>query len=98
VNRYHSRLPPCWALCIGYAIRVEAGTARRAPKSWRQLNLEWLWRLAGDPRRLCKRYAFGAVNFLTAVIRDISRGGRRATPAVILEESRAASVDAVSHH
>jgi N-acetylglucosaminyldiphosphoundecaprenol N-acetyl-beta-D-mannosaminyltransferase len=98
VNRHHSRLPPCWALCIGYAIRIEAGTARRAPKLWRQLNLEWLWRLAGDPRRLCKRYAFGAVNFLTAVIRDISRGGRRATPVAILEGSQANSIDAVSHH
>ncbi len=43
-------------LCIGAGLEFLAGAARRAPH-WMQLaGLEWLHRLAGDPRRLARRY------------------------------------------
>jgi N-acetylglucosaminyldiphosphoundecaprenol N-acetyl-beta-D-mannosaminyltransferase len=44
------------ALCIGAALEFCAGTARRAPPCMRRLGLEWLHRLAQDPRRLAPRY------------------------------------------
>jgi exopolysaccharide biosynthesis WecB/TagA/CpsF family protein len=36
----------------------------RAPKLWRRLRLEWLFRLRQEPRRLCRRYTVGGVLFL----------------------------------
>lgn len=43
-------------LCVGAAIDFTAGTRKRAP-SWMQgAGLEWLYRLAQEPRRLSRRY------------------------------------------
>ena len=40
-------------LCgLGGSIDVFAGTVARAPKFWRDHNLEWFYRLCKDPRRL----------------------------------------------
>lgn len=39
-----------------------SGSIKRAPKFMRMLNLEWLYRLYKEPRRLFKRYIIG--NFL----------------------------------
>ena len=36
---------------LGGAMDVFAGVAERAPESWRRMNLEWLYRLKGDPSR-----------------------------------------------
>ena len=36
----------------------------RAPKLWRRLRLEWLFRLTQEPRRLWRRYTVGGVLFL----------------------------------
>lgn len=44
------------ALCYGAAIDFLIGTQRRAPRIVQRLGLEWLWRLAGNPRRLARRY------------------------------------------
>jgi N-acetylglucosaminyldiphosphoundecaprenol N-acetyl-beta-D-mannosaminyltransferase len=37
---------------VGGAFDMWAGSKRRAPRAFRTLGLEWLWRLALDPRRL----------------------------------------------
>ncbi|PKM72243.1 MAG: glycosyltransferase [Firmicutes bacterium HGW-Firmicutes-16] len=37
---------------LGGSMDVFACVAERAPESWRKLNLEWLYRLKEDPRRL----------------------------------------------
>ncbi len=37
---------------LGGSLDVFAGTAERAPESWRRLNLEWLYRLVKQPRRI----------------------------------------------
>ena len=36
---------------VGGLLDVFAGTARRAPESWRRCGLEWLYRLIREPRR-----------------------------------------------
>ena len=51
-------------LCVGAALDFISGEVERAPKSWRKANLEWAWRLLGDPRRLAARYAQCAMEFL----------------------------------
>jgi N-acetylglucosaminyldiphosphoundecaprenol N-acetyl-beta-D-mannosaminyltransferase len=37
---------------VGGAFDMWAGSRRRAPRAFRRLGLEWLWRLALEPRRL----------------------------------------------
>jgi exopolysaccharide biosynthesis WecB/TagA/CpsF family protein len=45
-----------FGLCIGASLEFLAGVRRRAPLWMQQAGLEWLHRLATDPRRLARRY------------------------------------------
>lgn len=45
-------------LCIGASLEFLTGMKKRAPVWMQTLGLEWVHRLAGDPRRLWRRYAF----------------------------------------
>jgi exopolysaccharide biosynthesis WecB/TagA/CpsF family protein len=51
------RHPAMGFLCIGAGLDFVAGAQARAPLWMRRLALEWLWRMATDPRRLAGRYA-----------------------------------------
>jgi exopolysaccharide biosynthesis WecB/TagA/CpsF family protein len=42
---------------IGGTLDTIAGTVKRAPVAWQRLNLEWLYRLLSDPRRLARQVA-----------------------------------------
>jgi exopolysaccharide biosynthesis WecB/TagA/CpsF family protein len=44
------------ALCIGASINFITGKERRAPRWMQGLGMEWIYRLASDPRRLARRY------------------------------------------
>ena len=41
---------------VGAAFDYEAGNIQRAPQWMQKHNLEWLYRLMQDPKRLFKRY------------------------------------------
>jgi exopolysaccharide biosynthesis WecB/TagA/CpsF family protein len=73
IHRYRHALPPCWALCVGQALRVELALARRAPALWQAIGMEWMWRLVHEPRRLLGRYARSLLWFPVAIWRDLSR-------------------------
>ncbi|MFZ0803674.1 MAG: WecB/TagA/CpsF family glycosyltransferase [Terriglobales bacterium] len=48
-------------LGVGAAFDLNAGTLRQAPRWMREHGLEWLFRLAAEPRRLWRRYViFGS--------------------------------------
>jgi N-acetylglucosaminyldiphosphoundecaprenol N-acetyl-beta-D-mannosaminyltransferase len=51
------------ALCVGATIDFLAGEKPRAPVWMQNCGLEWLHRLASEPRRLFRRYATDAVVF-----------------------------------
>jgi N-acetylglucosaminyldiphosphoundecaprenol N-acetyl-beta-D-mannosaminyltransferase len=72
VNSYREHLPDCWALCVGQAVRVQAGLARRAPPLLQALHLEWFYRLAKEPRRLSRRYLVSSLLFLASVWEDLT--------------------------
>ncbi|WAM16832.1 WecB/TagA/CpsF family glycosyltransferase [Rhodococcus sp. JS3073] len=57
---------PCVA--VGAAFDFAAGTAREAPKWVQDSGIEWLYRLATEPKRLWRRYLFGNVLFLRAAL------------------------------
>lgn len=55
---------------VGAAFDYLAGNIKRAPKWMQKCNLEWLYRLMQDPRRLFKRYFVTNTKFIWhAVIR-----------------------------
>jgi exopolysaccharide biosynthesis WecB/TagA/CpsF family protein len=62
---------PAVFLAVGAAFDFVAGKKRQAPL-WMQRNgLEWLFRLATEPRRLWKRYLFGNARFLRASVAEM---------------------------
>ncbi len=51
----------CGMICSGASLDFLAGAQIRAPGLFRKLGIEWMWRLATNPRRLAKRYAECAI-------------------------------------
>jgi N-acetylglucosaminyldiphosphoundecaprenol N-acetyl-beta-D-mannosaminyltransferase len=70
------------AMGVGGTFDILAGAIPRAPEWMQQMGLEWVWRLAQEPRRLWRRYLLEDLPFLAKV-------GIRA-----LRASRAAAADA----
>ncbi len=64
VHRHWEALDATVAVCCGAAIDFAAGVQIRAPAWMQQAGLEWLWRLARDPRRLWRRYLVRDAAFL----------------------------------
>lgn len=73
VHHHRATLPPCWALCVGQSFRLLLGTTRPPPAALVSLNLEWLWRIILEPRRMIARYGPSGVGFLRAAIADLRR-------------------------
>jgi len=65
-------------LTVGAAFDYEAG-AQRAPPRWTgRLGVEWLARLAGQPRRLAHRYLVEPWSLIGPALEDIGAARRRA--------------------
>lgn len=60
---------------VGAVFDFASGAKRRAPSSMQRLGLEWLHRLAAEPRRLGMRYLRTNSTFLWGAI--VTRGSRR---------------------
>lgn len=61
-------------IAVGAAFDFLAGTVVEAPKWIQDSGLEWLFRLASDPRRLWRRYLFGNATFLRVAAGTLFRG------------------------
>lgn len=70
VARLATRLPTI-NIAVGAAFDFSAGTKKVSPHWMSSLGLEWLFRLATEPRRLWKRYLIGNLVFLRAVTRHL---------------------------
>ncbi len=81
-HRERLRMP---IVCVGAAFDFHAGTLRQAPEWMQTHGLEWLFRLAIEPRRLWRRYAkhipiYVALltrQYATTVLLQRTRGKRR---------------------
>ena len=60
---------------VGGAFDILAGKTRRAPRWVRRAGLEWLYRLAQEPRRLWKRYLITNFVFVGLVVRQLLKRG-----------------------
>ena len=55
-------------MSVGGSFDVLSGYIKRAPLWMQKLNLEWLFRVANEPKRLFKRYFVGNVTFIKRVL------------------------------
>lgn len=53
---------------IGAVFDFFAGTIKRAPLWWQRNNIEWLYRLLREPRRMWRRYIIGNPVFLWNIL------------------------------
>jgi N-acetylglucosaminyldiphosphoundecaprenol N-acetyl-beta-D-mannosaminyltransferase len=60
-------------LGVGAAFDYHAGTLRRAPRWMQTIGLEWLFRLACEPRRLWRRYLVTNTLFIVGALRQFAR-------------------------
>jgi N-acetylglucosaminyldiphosphoundecaprenol N-acetyl-beta-D-mannosaminyltransferase len=63
VHRHQRAIEAKVVLCAGATIDFLAGHRRRSPVWMRRTGLEWLHRVAAEPRRLAGRYALDAWEF-----------------------------------
>ena len=65
-GRYFSSIPAL-TICVGAWIDFTAGVVPRAPDVMRRLRMEWVYRLALEPRRLMRRYLIGNPLFIARI-------------------------------
>ncbi|MGH7785381.1 MAG: WecB/TagA/CpsF family glycosyltransferase [Candidatus Binatia bacterium] len=58
------------AIGVGGALEVLAGVRQRAPRALQTLGLEWLFRLAQEPRRLSGRYLVTNSQFIYLLLKE----------------------------
>lgn len=62
------RLPYTWFLSCGISFSFVAGEITRAPAVMQRLGLEWLHRMAQEPKRLYRRYLLLGIPFLVQLM------------------------------
>jgi UDP-N-acetyl-D-mannosaminuronic acid transferase (WecB/TagA/CpsF family) len=63
-------------LCVGASLDFLAGAVRRAPLWTQRAGLEWLHRLASDPKRLARRYLLDNPPVFALLLRERMAGRR----------------------
>lgn len=69
LERNCAHLRDCLVVGVGGSFDVLSGNLARAPKWVQRLGMEWIYRLAQEPRRLWRRYLVGNVRFAARVLR-----------------------------
>lgn len=62
---------------VGGSFDVISGNIPRAPKWMQKCNLEWLFRVIQEPKRLFKRYFIGNRRFIKAIIKEKHEKGEK---------------------
>ena len=63
-----NRFPNAWFVSCGISFSLVAGEIHRAPVILQRVGLEWLHRLAQEPKRLYRRYLFQGLPFLLTLL------------------------------
>jgi N-acetylglucosaminyldiphosphoundecaprenol N-acetyl-beta-D-mannosaminyltransferase len=96
-------LPSAWFVGVGVSFSFIAGHVQRAPDWMMRAGLEWVHRLAQEPRRLAARYLvhgipFGMRLMAHALYSRVVRRGRPAPPSRLRVSEAARSQRLVFHH
>jgi len=86
IDQYANKLNASLCIGVGAALDFLAGNVKRAPKPIRKVKMEWVWRLAMEPKRMFKRYMFGNFTFL-------ARTAVKATAQTTKQEVAARTMD-----
>jgi N-acetylglucosaminyldiphosphoundecaprenol N-acetyl-beta-D-mannosaminyltransferase len=70
-------IPGATLIGVGAAFDFQTGLIQRAPRWMQESGLEWLHRLASEPRRLWRRYLLLAPQFVFLVLLETLGGGLR---------------------
>jgi len=71
------RLKPAVLIGVGASLDFVAGIQKRAPSWMSKVGLEWLFRLAQEPRRLAARYLLRDPEFGLILARQLTQGSKR---------------------
>lgn len=69
------------AIGVGGAFEVAAGLITRAPVWMQKTGLEWLYRLAKEPKRLYRRYLIEAPKFIPLLLKQYRQSFKPKKPA-----------------
>jgi N-acetylglucosaminyldiphosphoundecaprenol N-acetyl-beta-D-mannosaminyltransferase len=69
MHEHRGRLGAAVLIGVGAAFDFHAGLKRQAPRWMQRSGLEWLFRLAHEPRRLWRRYSYNNVRFVVDLLR-----------------------------
>lgn len=71
IIKYRSQLPNVKLfMALGATIDFEAGNIKRAPAVYQRFNLEWLYRLIKEPKRLWRRYLIEDTPFFAYILKQ----------------------------
>ncbi len=70
IERNRERLSASLVMGVGAQFDFWSGEVRRAPMLFRKTGMEWLWRLALEPKRMARRYIRGNPEFMLRAWRD----------------------------
>jgi N-acetylglucosaminyldiphosphoundecaprenol N-acetyl-beta-D-mannosaminyltransferase len=91
IQRLRPVLPEGWFVSCGVSFSFVSGEVSRAPAWVQRAGLEWLHRLAHEPRRLFRRYVVDGVPFLTRVMASAALARRRRQVAYRAKSARRTS-------
>jgi N-acetylglucosaminyldiphosphoundecaprenol N-acetyl-beta-D-mannosaminyltransferase len=78
IDTHAAQLAPSVSLAIGAGLDFVTGAVRRAPAWMSKAGLEWLYRLAREPRRLWRRYLVNDPKFALILLESLrSARGRQ---------------------
>lgn len=80
ITEHFAELNAGVCLAVGALFDFLSNNVPRAPKLFRRLGVEWLFRLMREPRRLWRRYLIGNVTFLSRVF--AARAGLPVAPVI----------------
>jgi N-acetylglucosaminyldiphosphoundecaprenol N-acetyl-beta-D-mannosaminyltransferase len=69
IERFGRHIAPAVAIAVGGSLDFFTGRVRRAPPWMSRAGLEWLYRLAQEPRRMWRRYLIEDPRFVAIVAR-----------------------------
>lgn len=71
LNQYRDELNIPLQMGVGGSFDVLSGHVKRAPRLVQRMGLEWLFRVAQEPRRLARRYYVSNSRFVFLLLRSI---------------------------
>ena len=76
MGAHRGRLRAAALVGVGAAFDFHTGRVRQAPRWMMRAGLEWLFRLASEPRRLGRRYTVANARFIAMLAAQALASGR----------------------